>query len=156
MLVVLAPVCLITLLILPLEIYAGIFPYVPGPIQRAVGTAALRSACADWDAGAMQSVALGYLEFSGKAAEYGKFSELVPDDVQLLCLRPNRVEPLTPMMYGAMLMRGNDQEARRAIKSTGHPEGYCEGKHGGLPEDTQRRIISLCRDLGLLAGREGR
>ena len=150
------PVFVVAVLILPDEIYAGIFPYVPGPIQRAAGTAALRAACADADAGWTQSIALGYLEFAGKAAEYGKFSELVPDDVQQLCLLPERDEPMTPIMYGAMLMRGNDQEARRAIKSTGHPEGFCRGGGGGLPQDTQQRIISVCRGLGLPAGRRGR
>lgn len=149
------PVFVVAVLILPSEIYAGIFPYVPGPIQRAAGTAAVRAACADWDAGWTQSIALGYLEFAGKAAEYGKFSELVPDDVQQLCLLPDRDEPMTPIMYGAILMRGNDQEARRAIKTMNAPEGFCRGGGGGLPEDTQQRIISLCRGLGLPAGRRG-
>lgn len=149
------PVFVVAVLILPSEIYAGIFPYVPGPIQRAAGTAAVRAACADAGAEWAKSIALGYLEFAGKAAEYGKFSELVPDDVQQLCLLPDRDEPMAPVMYGAMLMRGNDQEARRAIKNTGDPEGFCRGGGGGLPEDTQQRIISICRDLGLLAGRQG-
>jgi hypothetical protein len=61
---------------------------------------------------------------------------------------------MKPIMYGAILMRGNDQEARRAIKSTGHPEGYCRAEHA-FPEDTQRRIISICRGLGFPAGRRG-
>jgi hypothetical protein len=153
---VLVPVCVVTVLILPSEIYAGMFPYVPGPIQRAAGIAALRASCADSDAGWTKSIALGYLDFSGKAAAYGKFSEFVPDDVQQLCLGPGeREEPMTPVMYGAMLMRGNDQEARRAIKSTGHPAGFCRDGHDHFPQDIQRRIVSICRDLGLPAGRQG-
>lgn len=152
---VLVPVCVVTVLILPLEIYAGMFPYVPGPIQRAAGIAALRASCADSEAGWTQSIAMGYLEFSGRAAEYGKLSELVPDDVQRLCLLPDREEPMAPVMYGAMLMRGNDQEAVRAIQSTGDPAGYCRDGHDYFPQDTQKRIISICRSLGLPARRQG-
>ena len=152
-LALLVPISVVAMLILPTGIYAGMFPYVPGPIQRAAGIAAVRAACADWEAGWTQSIALGYLEFSGKAAEYGKFSELVPEDVQLLCLLPNRDEPMTPVMYGAILMRGNDQEAHRAIKSMNDPKGFCRDDHDWFPEDTQRRIVSICRDLGFPAGR---
>jgi hypothetical protein len=155
-LAVLVPVCVATVLILPSEIYAGVFPYVPAPIQRAAGIAALRASCANAEAGWTQSIALGYLEFSGKAAEYGKLSELVPDDVQQLCLGPEeREEPMTPVMYGAMLMRGNDQEARRAIQSTGHPAGFCRDGHDYFPQNTQRRIVSICRSLGLPARHQG-
>lgn len=143
------PVSVVAVLIIPDEIYAGMFPYFPRPIQRAMGTGALRAACAGGDAGAMKSVALGYLEFSEKAAGYGKLSELVPNDVQLLCLGEEREEPMTPIMYGAIFRRGNDAEARRALKSTGDPKGFCQDGPYAFPEETKLRIISICRGLGL-------